>query len=617
MKKIISFGFLTTVFIASALPLFAKTAKPEADSVKYRFNPVVVTATKAAGAQKDLAASVSVVDAKAIQNAVSNSVLELVKDRVPGVFITERAVMGYGVAAGAAGGISIRGIGGSPTTGVLVLRDGRPDIMGMMGHPIPDAYSLDGVERIEVVRGPASFLYGTNAMGGVINIVSKKMTENGFHTKLSGGIGTFNSRKLALYHGGKLGSFEYYLTASTNQTDGHREFSNYDGDFYTAHFGYAVNPSTKISFNANLANLYLLDPGPVTAPVGDHWYDLRRSGVDLTLTHSGRLGESYFRLHGNFGRHKIYDGWRSNDRTVGFMFYHNVKPWGGNITTIGFDIKRYGGDAEDTIHKIPVINYGREFITEYAPYIHTQQLFLTRFIASAGIRVEHHPLYGSEAVPKFGLVTHVAKTTSLRLSAAKGFRSPAIRELYVFPPKNEKLLPEQMWNYEIGLSQNIGRTAQFEASLFRANGDNMIRLMPPPPRPMFVNSGIFRHTGYELTFQYSPFHNFDFSSSWTKLDLGNETLNAPGKKLTAFLSYRYGKTSLGINLVHIRDLYGADFRKNKMGNYTLVNLSLDVNVLKSIGFRLAVKNALDEKYQTLYNYPMPGRMLVFDANYTL
>ena len=116
---------------------------------------------------------------------------------------------------------------------------------------------------------------------------------------------------------------------------------------------------------------------------------------------------------------------------------------------------------------------------------------------------------------------------------------------------------------------------------------------------------------------YSPLNNIDFSSSWTKLDLGNETLNAPGKKLTAFLSYRLGKASLGINLIHIRDLYGADFRENKMANYTLVNLTLDMYVIKSLGFRIAIKNALDKKYQTLYNYPMPGRMMVFDMNYSL
>ena len=76
-------------------------------------------------------------------------------------------------ASGAAGGISIRGIGGSPNTQMLVLIDGHPQFMGLMGHPLPDAYVASDVERVEVVRGPASILYGTNAMGGVINIITR------------------------------------------------------------------------------------------------------------------------------------------------------------------------------------------------------------------------------------------------------------------------------------------------------------------------------------------------------------------------------------------------------------------------------------------------------------
>lgn len=90
--------------------------------------------------------------------------------------------MGYGVSNGAAGGISLRGIGGSPTTGLLVLIDGHPQYMGLMGHPIADAYQSMLAEKVEVVRGPASVLYGSNAMGGVINIVTRRQREDGVRT---------------------------------------------------------------------------------------------------------------------------------------------------------------------------------------------------------------------------------------------------------------------------------------------------------------------------------------------------------------------------------------------------------------------------------------------------
>jgi len=590
-------------------------ADSDADSVKYKFNPLVVTATKVRGAQRDIAASVSVLDESMIEQATTYSALELVKNHVPGVFITERSVMGYGIAEGAAGGISIRGIGGSPVTGVLVLRDGRPDIMGMMGHPLPDAYSLNGIERIEVVRGPASFLYGTNAMGGVINLVSKKMTQDGFETSLNAGGGNFNSQKFNVRHGGKRGAFEYIVTANRQTTDGHRPNSDYEGNFFTAHFGTKMK-KTLVELNANYSFNHLLDPGTLEASFIDHWYDIARSGADLTVNHQSNLGDSYFKLHGNFGRHRIYDGWRSNDRTIGVMVYHNAQLWGGNTSTIGFDVKNYGGDGTESLNPIPVINYDARYITEYAPYFHMQQLLYSRFIASGGFRIEQHPLYGSEVTPKVGLVFHASSMSSFRISAAKGFRSPSIRELYVFPPRNESLSPERMWNYELGWNQQISERLKLEAVVFRSQGDNTIRMQFAGGTPKFVNSGEFEHRGYELLLNWHPHPRMSLSTSWSDMDLGDETQGSPEKKWTASLGYDFGKVGLTAHIMHAADLFGEDDRQDKLADFTLLNVSATADVWRGIGLKAWLKNALDQEYQIVSGYPMPGRTFMAELMYS-
>ena len=605
---------IVAVLFLSAPHVISEPFHP--DSVKYHFNPVVVTATKAEGAQRDLAASVSVIDEQTIEMAATSSVLELVKDRVPGVYLTERSVMGYGVAAGAAGALSIRGVGGNPVTGVLVLRNGRPDIMGMMGHAIPDAYSLSSVERIEIVRGPESFLYGTNAMGGVINIVSKERTKNGFETRVSGSLGSYASQKASLQHGGKTGNFDYYVTASARRTDGHRDYSDYNGDSYSSHLGYQIGSSTKLELNAHYSDIYLLDPGPASDPFTDHWYDLVRSGADLTVSHSSGVGNSYLKLHGNFGKHKIYDGWRSTDRTIGAMFYHNAQLIDGNKTTAGFDVKQYGGEAEESLNKVPVINYDEKFINEWAPYIHTQQLFFQRFIASAGIRIEQHELYGSEVLPMFGVVSHLSPATSVRLSAAKGFRSPAIRELFVFPPRNRDLKPEKMWNYELGVTQSIGEQAEVEAVAFRSDGTDMIRMQGQFPNVSWVNSGEFTHTGYELLFHYRPLERLILSANWTDMDLGDETRQTPEQKLGVHLSYQFNRVRLAAGLLHVSELYGADNRQQKLPDYSLVDLTASVRIWREMHLNLHLKNVLDEEYFTMSGYPMPGRMLMTDLSYS-
>ena len=133
---------------------------------------IVVTGTMPKVNLRNVPMSISVVSGNKITQRLQPSLLPLLAEEVPGLFISQRGVMGYGVAAGAAGGMSIRGIGGSPTSGVLVLIDGHPQYMGLMGHPLADSYQSMMTERVEVVRGPASVLYGSNAMGGVINIIT-------------------------------------------------------------------------------------------------------------------------------------------------------------------------------------------------------------------------------------------------------------------------------------------------------------------------------------------------------------------------------------------------------------------------------------------------------------
>ncbi|RPI01196.1 MAG: TonB-dependent receptor, partial [Calditrichaeota bacterium] len=598
-----------SMILLVVLLLFARMIKAElpADSVKYRFKPITVTAGKVNGVQREIAAGVSIINEKQLQSAYNSSALDIVKDFVPSVFITERALMGYGVASGAAGGITIRGIGGSPVTGVLMLRDGRPDMMGIMGHSLPDAYSTNGLERIEVLRGPASFLYGTNAMGGVINLVSKKVHEPGFDTGITLGAGNYNSQQVNGHHGGKVGDLDYFLTAGYQKTDGHRENSDYKGSSFSAHLGYDLSPSTFVELNANYSDTYLLDPGIASAAKADQWYDIHRSGADLTLGHTGRAGESVAKIHGNFGRHEIFDGWRSNDHTAGIMFYHNAKFWHGNITTIGFDYKSYGGDAEDSVPQSPAINYSEQNIQEYAPYFHFQQLMLRKLIFSTGLRMEQHELYGSEVLPKVGLIYNAFKTTSLRISAAKGFRSPSIRELYIFPPRNEQLMPERMWSYEIGLLQQITNGVEAEIAVFQLEGENMIRTVFAKGKPQFVNSGVFTHTGYEVLLRWFLLSRADLDVAWSDLNLGDQTLGAPEKKLTASLGYEWARVNVRAHILHIANLFAADARLQRMPDYTLVNLSVAFSPWNKSVVKFWLKNALDKNYEIIKGYPMPGR----------
>ncbi len=589
----------------------------DSTKVDYRLDPVVVTATKVAVSQRSLAASISMVYHQDIRMAPTSSVLDIVQSYVPDLYVTEWGVMGFGVAGQSAGKISIRGMGGGANTHVLILRNGRPDFMGLMGCTIADEFSTDGTDHIEIIRGPGSFLYGTNATGGVINIMPRRMEKEGFETRIATGYGSFDIRKFSINHGGRVGRFDYYITASHRQTDGHRENSNYRGRHYTLHTGYKIDRNTHVEINSNLADLYLNDPGPVENPRSDNWYDIIRYGGDVTVTRSSKLGETNLKLHGNFGRHKFFDGWRSRDRMLGFMVYQNIKPWRSNTTTIGFDYKRYGGEAEDSS-----TNYGDFYITEYAPYIHIRQVLLRRWIATVGLRLEHHQLFGNEMLPMLGIVYRPMKSTYLRLSVAKGFRSPSIRELYFWMPANDKLTPDRVWNYEIGLTQKLFDRMRVEVALFRTDGENLIQFSSPPPK--WVNSGSYTHTGYEVVSEYFPSDRVGMGLSWSQIDLSKDVFNIPGKKLTAFMNLSMWRVNLSVNFIMIKDLKGAEFPGpgpvavlHKMDDYSVLNLSARFRIVGHMEAKVDVKNLFNTEYQSMYGYPMPGRYYTVNLSYIL
>ena len=135
------------IFLAQGMIAQAQMNFVTNDTIK--INEVVVTGAQVQVNRNNVPMAVSVVDRTQIEESNESALLPILNGRVPGLFVTERGVTGFGVAAGSAGQISIRGIGGSPTTGVLMLIDGHPQFMGIMGHPLPDSYVASDVERVE------------------------------------------------------------------------------------------------------------------------------------------------------------------------------------------------------------------------------------------------------------------------------------------------------------------------------------------------------------------------------------------------------------------------------------------------------------------------------------
>jgi len=477
---------------------------------------VVITGSKVEVARKNIPLTVSLVSRQELEQSTGSALLPVLSEQVPGLFVTERGVTGFGVSTGSAGQINIRGLGGNPTTRVLILIDGHPQFMGLMGHHLPDAYVTSDAERVEVIRGPGSILYGSNAFGGVINIITKKQRSDGIEANARLDFGSFNTRKYLGSVGYKKKGYTIFASVNHDRTDGHRDTSDFRITNGYIKTGYNFNSHVNLYADFSLAHYEAADPGPAGGLAGERIY-ISRGKTALSLENKYHRLEGAVKLYCNFGDHEISDGWRSNDNMMGFMLYQGLKLFQGNTVTLGLDYMQYGGkgspittvlrDEDGNVILPPTFG-----ISEYddkwmvmshtAVYASLQQILFRDLVLNGGLRYEINDTYGNEWIPQFGLSWNLAAGTILKGSLSKGYRPPSIRELYLFPPASEILTPERMINYEIGWTQHWLRgKMKTELTGFICDGDNVIVMVPPapPPPPQYKNTGSFNNKGVEFS----------------------------------------------------------------------------------------------------------------------
>jgi iron complex outermembrane receptor protein len=583
---------------------------------------IVVTGTMPKVNLRNVPMSISVVSGNKITQRLQPSLLPLLAEEVPGLFISQRGVMGYGVAAGAAGGMSIRGIGGSPTSGVLVLIDGHPQYMGLMGHPLADSYQSMMTERVEVVRGPASVLYGSNAMGGVINIITRKQESDGSHKSAQFSYGSYNTLSAELSGGFRKSQFYTNGSLSYNHSDGHRE--NMDFEQFNGYIkaGYDFTDNWNSFIDVNLSKSLSSNPGTVTSPIIDNDADILRGVASASLENNYDNTSGAVKLFYNFGTHNINDGYndyssfipdyrfRSNDQMFGASAYQSFSFFEGNKTTAGIDLQRFGGEAITKFPNEPARDSTQVDIhlNNVAVYLNVQQTVMDeRLTFNAGIRLDHHELNGSEWVPQLGLSFTPTSYTSIKGILSKGFRNPTIRELYMFPPRNADLKAERLMNYEISLLQMLPEIGiSLGINLFYIKGDNIIQTQIVEGRPLNVNSGEVENRGFEVTANYNISEELRLSANYSLLDMTYKIIGAPEHKFYVNANYNIGNWEISSGVQYLGNLYTAVRPEPVTENVWLWNARVNYKALEWLNIFVRGENLLGEKYEINIGYPMPG-----------
>ena len=510
---------IALILAAAAVSFSTAQATEPTDSI---LQEVVITGTRSATDVRQLSQTVNVIDRAAIEETNRASLLPLLTEQVPGLFITQRGYAGYGVSDGAAGTISMRGLTGSGTAvRTLVLIDGHPNYAGIFGHPIADSYQSLMTERVEVLRGPASMLYGSYAMSGVINIVTKK-PQDGTHAYLHAGYGSFNTAETEFSVNTQQGKLSAVASGSYNRTDGHRENLNFEQFGGYAKLGYDISRNWDASANVDITRFKASYPGPENDPMTDADQDITRGTSALFVENNYARTQGAVSVFYSWGDHWINDGYKtpnpartyqskndtlpkpfrftSYDEMLGVSAWQSINLFEGNRVTAGVDFYRYGGKVVyDSIgNRTDSLLIDRRE-NELAGYIEMRQDIGTWLTLNAGLRADHHFSIGTEFVPQAGAAFHLPANAEIKLSVAKGFRYPTFKDNYLFPPQNPDLEPESLWNYELSFSQAIfdGRL-HYGINLFHMDVKNTIQALPKGGRPLNQNTGELKNSGIEV-----------------------------------------------------------------------------------------------------------------------
>ena len=585
---------------------------------------VVVTGTRNATDVRHLPLTVTTISNEKLNEQYRTSVLPTVMEQTPGMFLTGRSMLGYGVSTNAAGDLKIRGVGSGAE--LLVLIDGQPQYAGLMGHPIPDAYQTMMAEKVEVLRGPASLLYGSNAMGGVVNIVTRQMNEDGVKTDIQlqgGSYGTFQADATNRI---KAGKFTSIVGAQYQRTDGHRPNSEFEQMGGFLKLGYDITKNWKALGDINITHFNSSNPGPVNNPLIDNDAKITRGLASVSVVNDYGWTNGALRAYLDWGHHNIDDGhtadkaptkalYKHNDYIGGITWYQSAQLFAGNRTTVGVDWQHFGGSAWNANKTTGEKTYltkdkdgnvvEKQHADEVAGYIDFRQDIVSWLTADAGLRIDHHSVIGTELVPQGGLSFHLNKQADIKAHVSKGFRNPIIRDMYMFPPATTNLKPERMMNYELSFTQRFNGRGHFGANLFYTKGENLITKVVINGRPRNVNTGEFKNWGLELEGDYRIDEHWSLNANYSHLSMDTPIEGAPEGKLYVGMNFHQGKWAVAAGLQNISGLYLTTGENETKENYTLLNATVSYQVAPFATLFVKGENLLAEQYQTYAGFPMP------------
>ncbi len=566
---------------------------------------IIVVANRYQVSAKALSYSYELITEDKIKSMSNHSALEMVDISFPSSFIMEKKVMGFGVGSAGGGLVNIRGLGGKPNTGVLVLLNGHPDFMGIFGHPLPDVYGIDDIQRVEVLAGPASTVFGNHAMGGVVNLVTEPDYQHVAKLSIEGG--AYNSFNMGLNISKRLGKHGLYFNARHKKSDGHVAQTSFESVQLNAGWAMQINPILNISARARYVPYIFDDPERGSNDIAGlgTYGKIKRGMGEIILRNDFKYLQGSVQLYTNLGHHKFYDGFESNDFNYGLSIYQNWLTGSNYSFAFGTDFMHFGGQAENKYSRKPngdpIVNENKHQISSGGLYTLALYNPISALNLKGGARYQYNSLHTANLSPVFGLSYTLFSSLRLFSNYQNGFRNPTPMELYLFPSANENLNPEEINNIEGGLIYQLAQNSQFKIAYYNNHIKNRIQAV----NYRFRNSGSARQWGLEsqIKLQINSVLGTHFSYSY--LDPDVITTYNPEHQIKYVLHANHKNYRLSLYGKYVRELFAGDNSEDPLPDYYVVNVS--VHILSQLfDMHLHILNIFNYKYKIVPEYEAPG-----------
>jgi vitamin B12 transporter len=602
----------------------AAPAAAQAQEAK-RVEPVVVTATKVDTAAEELGASVSVVNGEDFQTYHYATVDEALRS-VPGVEIRR---------SGAYGKTSSVTIRGANSNQVQVLVDGVRVKSPTLGQVDLSDLSPDLIERIEVVRGAQSTLYGADAIGGVVNIITRRGSGRPLQASVQQEVGNYDTLASRTTVHGAWKVLHYALSASHFESNGRFQNDETDANAISARLGARLPWDSALDFifryNKNDVGVPVkgVFPGPQPIdPIINR--NARQQSETAVLSLEGKTRPvPWWESRARLSRYENSAGFQDPvDPGVAFdlptFSQVNVErreaEWVNSFfigkwstSSVGLEHRRESGENKGTFRAA----------SETGSVFFEQQLrFFERLFVTGGFRIEDNSVFGTTTTERGSLAFLIKETgTRLRGSAGTGFRAPTFNDLFFPGFGNPDLQPEESLSYDFGVDQKLWKNrVRLGLTYFQIEFENLITCCTPLPTAPFggpFNVGRARSAGLELTAEIDVLPNLVASLNYTYTDTENLATDRPlprepRHRWNVGLTWEpIARLSL-FTQVHVVTEQLEAFGDVYNSGYTRVDVGGTWRVLERVGWlrklelTARIQNLLNERYAEARGFPALG-----------